>query len=199
MKDFSRFLLPVLLLAALWPASLNAAEARRAECGEYSFELPPGFELRTITVDGPSFNTTLNLNEPFAQKDLLAATVTCLREKKTAYPSFALPHKEKINFLTGARLSAVPMHISATENSRHNNIWIKFSLLEERNTNARVINGRERFMVAVETDASGDDWHTVLFVSDFRRFDGFFDADEYKSDVTGVAVQVLESLNKRLP
>lgn len=199
MKVFLRLLAPVLFLAVLCPNSLFAADAGRTECGEYDFELPPGFELRTITVDGPDFNKTLNLNEPFAQKDLLAATVTCLREKKTAYRSFALPHKEKINFLTGARLSAVPMHISATENSRHDNIWIKFSLLEERSTNARVINGRERFMVAIETDAAGEDWHTVLLISDFRRFDGFFDADEYKSDVTGVAVRVLESLRKRLP
>lgn len=199
MKAFLRLALPVFLLMGFAPTQLLAAELRRADCGDYSFELPSGFELRNTTINTPSFNKNIELNYPFEQRDLLAATVTCLREKKTTQQSFALPAKEKIDFLTGAKRSSAPMLISATENARHDNMWIKFSLLEERTANSRVINGRERFIVAIEIDATGDDWHTILFVSDFRKFEGFFDSDEYKSHVTGMAIQVMDSIRKRMP
>lgn len=199
MKVFLRFALPVLLLAFSAPSYLLAAESRRADCGEYNFELPQGFELRHIEINTPDFSKNLDLNQPFEQKDLSSATVTCVREKKTAQQEFSLPHKEKINFLTAARRSSVQMLISATENARHDDMRLKFSLLEERTANSRVINGRERFIVSIEMDATGDDWHTMLFVSDFRKLDGFFEADEYRSHVTGIAVKVMDSIRKRLP
>lgn len=199
MKVAFCLVLQVLFLALLGSSALFAAESRRADCGEYSFEMPPGYELRHITIDEDKFNRTLTLNEPFEQKDLLAATVTCVREKKTEYQNFSLPNKEKINYRTAARRSQAQMSISATENASHDNMWIKFSLLEERTTNVRVVSGRERFMVAIEMEAMSDDWHTMLFVSDFRQFDGFFDTDEYKSAVTGTATQVMDSIKKRLP
>lgn len=198
MKAFSHFALPALLLFLLLPQALWAAESRRLACGEYSFELPPGFELREITIDENKYNKTLTLNLPFNQKDLSNATIICVREKKTDQQSFTLPYKEKINFRTAARRNT-QLLISATENARLNNMWMKFSLLEERISNARVIQGRERFLVAIEMDALSEDWHTVIFVSDFSKFDGFFDADEYKSQVTGTAIQVMDSIKKELP
>lgn len=199
MRRSSLLVVPVIFLAFFASPTLFAAESRRTDCGEYSFEMPQGYELRNITIDGPKFNKTLTLNQPFEQKDLLSATVICVREKKTEYQNFSLPNKDKIDYLTAARRSAAQMLISATENASHDNMWIKFSLLEERIANSRVINGRERFMVAIEMDAMTDDWHTMLFVSDFRHFDGFFDADEYKSGVTGTAIQVMDSIKKRMP
>lgn len=170
----------------------------RVDCGDYSFELPQGFELRNIELSNEKFDKTLSLNSPFNQKELANATITCVREKKTEYQTFSLPNKEKINFLTAASRS-IPLQISATENTRQDNTWFKFSLLEERTTNSREIKGRERFMVAVEMDATNDDWHTIIFVSDFRSFEGFFDADDFKSQVTRTAIQIMDSVRKKLP
>lgn len=198
MKALALLLLPALLLCAFAPPALFAAEPRRADCGEYSFDMPQGFELREIVIDEPKYEKVLTLNLPFNQKDLLNATVTCVREKKTDQQSFSLPYKEKINFRTAARRNT-QMSISATENARLNNMRLKFSLLEERISNTRVIQGHERFMVAIEMDAMSEDWHTMLFVSDFRNFDGFFEADEYKSQVTGTAIQIMDSVRKQLP
>lgn len=198
MKVFLRLEILLLLLAFICSSAAQAAESRRVDCGEYSFEMPPGFELRTLEIDSAKYDSSLTLNLPFNQKDLVSATVTCVREKKTDHQSFSLPYKDKINFRVAARRNA-QMLISATENARQNNMWMKFSLLEERISNARVIQGRERFLVAIEMDALSEDWHTMLFVSDFSKFDGFFDADEYKSQVTGTAIQVMDSIKKELP
>lgn len=198
MKAFLHLALLALLLSVFMPQALWAAEPRRMLCGEYSFELPQGFELREIIIDADKYEKTLTLNLPFNQKDLSNATLTCVREKKTDQQSFSLPYKEKIHFRIAARRSTLLL-ISATENARLNNMWMKFSLLEERISNARVIQGRERFLVAIEMDALSEDWHTMLFVSDFSKFDGFFDADEYKSQVTGTAIQVMDSIKKELP
>lgn len=194
MRLFFYILLPLLLACQASPV----LAAARVECGEYSFELPEGFELRTIREESSRYDKILILNEPFIQKELTSATITCYREKKTEFQSFSLPHKEKINLQVGAR-KYTQMLLTATENARQDSTWVKFSLLEERTTNSREIRGRERFMVAIEMDASSDDSHTLLFVSDFRSFDGFFDTDEFKSQVTGVATQVMESLKKVLP
>lgn len=195
MKLFLHILLPALLLALAAPLELYAAEERRVNCGEYSFELPPGFELRNIEIDGQRFDSALALNSPFSQKDLSQAVVTCLREKKTDYKTFVLPHKDKIYLSVAARRQA-QMFVSATESIQQNGLKLSFSLLEERVANSREIKGRERFIVAIELNASSDGWHTIIFVSDFRKFDNTFDADEYKARVAGAASLIVESIIK---
>lgn len=198
MKVVLVFTVFALLLGFFAPSQLYAAESRRVSCGGYSLELPQGFELRSMEIDSPQFSKNLTLNVPFNQKDLSSAIVICVREKKSTQSSFALPAKEKILLRVQAKRDA-QMLISATENVSHESTRAKFSLLEEPVTNKREIKGRERFMVAIEMDATGEAWHTMLFVGDFRDFDSFIDADEYKSQVTGVAIQVMDSIRKQLP
>lgn len=166
-----------------------------AVCGNYSFEMPEGYEFREFSVSGAKFDKTLVLNQPFNPKDAGLAIVYCQRENKTDFSSFSLPHKERINLQTAPRRN-IQLAISATEDMRHEDMWFKFSLLEERSVNSREIKDRERFMVAIEANAAGEDKHTMLFIGDFRKIDGFFDVEEYRSQVTNTAVMVLDSIKK---
>lgn len=187
-----------LLLGLFIPSQLCAAESRRVNCGGYSLELPKGFELRMIEIDSPQFTPNLTLNQPFNQKDLSSAIVTCLREKKSTQADFALPAKEKVLLRIQPKRDT-QMLITATENVSHENTQAKFSLLEEPITNKREIKGRERFMVSIEMSAAGEAWHTMIFVSDFRDFESFINPDEYRSKVTGLAIQVMDSIRKPMP
>ncbi len=182
-----------LLLFCALPCDALAQE--RETAGNYSFDLPEGYALRRFESNEAKFNKNLVINEVFEQKDSGAAIVYCLREKKTEYRSFALPAKERISLQTAPR-RYLQMFISATEDVRHEEMWFKFSLLEEKSSNSREIKDRERFVVAIEMGAASDDYHTMLFVCDFRKIDGFFDVEEYKSQVTNTAVQVLDSIKK---
>lgn len=171
------------------------AEEGRVSCGEYSFILPEGFELREFVADDNKFDKTLILNKPIDTKDLSRAVVYCLREKKTDYNNFALPAKDRINIQTAPRRNTQVL-VTATEDVRHDGMWIKFSLLEEKSTNAREIKDRERFVVAIEMDAMNDGYHTILFICDFRKHNVFFDNDGYKSQVTGIAIDILDSIKR---
>lgn len=184
----------ITFLCLLLPGPAVALE-NRVVCGEYSFVLPEGFELREFTYEGNSFDKALIINNPAGSKDLSSAIVFCVREKKTEFRSFALPAKERINLQTAPR-RYIQMLITATEDVRHDGMWIKFSLLEEKSTNAREIKDRERFAVAIEMDAVNEGYHTIFFICDFRKGSAFLDSDEYKSQVTGVAIDILDSIKR---
>ena len=189
----SLILAAVVFLIAPHPAALAD---ERQHIGDYSFTLPDGFEARYFEDNSNQFGKTLILNQPFNQRDFGQAISYCLREKKTEYKRFALPDKERIYMQMGPRRQ-IPVFITATEDVAQYGLRFKFSLLEERSINNREIKDREYFFVVIEMDASNDDFHTLFFVCDLRKNDGFFDADEYKSQVTGAAVQLLDSIKKR--
>jgi hypothetical protein len=181
----------------LLPFSAAAAAENRTRCGEYSFNAPEGFELRYFEDRSPAFNKTLILNQLPDPRDFSQAMIYCLREKKTEYRNFILPEKERLHLQLAAR-RFVQMFVTATEDVLQEERWFKFSLLEERNANSREIRDRENFFVAIEADARDDDFHTLIFVCDFRKPEGFFNFEEYKSQVTDVGIQILDSIKKEL-
>lgn len=180
----------------LFASAAQGAESR-TRCGEYSFNAPTGFELRHFEDLSPVFNKTLILNQPPESRDFSQAVIYCLREKKTEYRSFVLPEKDRL-YLQLAPRRLVQMFVTATEDVLQEERWFKFSLLEERNANSREIRDRENFFVAIEANARDDDFHTLIFVCDFRKTEGFFDFERYKSQVTDVGIQILDSLRKEL-
>ncbi|MDR2503279.1 MAG: hypothetical protein LBD82_02680 [Deltaproteobacteria bacterium] len=190
----SLFLAAIIFWAVAHPEAALAVDQQHI--GDYSFILPEGFEARYFEDNGEQFGKTMILNQPFNQRDFGQAIVYCLREKKTEYKRFTLPGKERIYLQMGQRRQ-IPVFITATEDVAQYGLNFKFSLLEERSINSREIKDREYFFVVIEMDASNDDFHTLLFICDLRKNDGFFDADEYKSQVTGAAVQLLDSIKKR--
>lgn len=187
-------LLLFLLLLRLCAPHAAAAEGP-ARCGEYSFELPPGFDLRSFEDNSPAFNKTLIINQPQGPKDFSQAIIFCRRELKTEYRAFALPAKERLHLQLAPRRNT-QMFITATEDVLQEELRSKFSLLEERSQNSRHIRDRENFFVAIELDGQNEAFHTMLFVCDFRNGDGFFDFEEYKAHVTSVATRILDSLQK---
>ena len=188
-----KIVLPLLCLL-IWMETAPAETP--GQVGEYGFILPEGFELRYYEDSSLKYNRVLMINQPFNQQDLSQAVVYCLREKKTEYRGYTLSGKERIYLQLPTRRN-VQVYVSATEEVQQNGIFSRFSLLEEKSSNSREIRDRENFFVVIEMNAQDEFFHTLFFICDFRKGEGFFDFEEYKSKVTGAGIQLLDSIRKQ--
>ncbi len=78
------------------PAQAQSDQARRVSCGAYSFILPEGYDLRVVQTENKSFAEGLVLNDPYRDSEAEAATLICLRERKTKFSEYVLSAKRDL-------------------------------------------------------------------------------------------------------
>ncbi|MDR2892209.1 MAG: hypothetical protein LBV80_03870 [Deltaproteobacteria bacterium] len=191
-----RFVPLLFCLAAVLPAQAGAqnSEIKRVSCGGYSFTLPEGYELRIVQTDSENFAEGLVLNDPFLDSEAEAATLICLRERKTEFSEYVLDAKQAVKLRISPR-QAVSMNIMATQDIIRSGMAFKYSILEEQQANRREIRGIHYYVPVIEINGQNEEYHTLLFLKDFRKNGEYYSMEGYASAVNRTAELVLRSIS----
>ena len=178
------------------PALAQGGKSNRVVCGGYSFTLPEGYNARIVQADAENFLKELILNDPYSDKDSEAATVLCLRERKTEFSEYVLNAKQAVKLRTGPR-QTVSLTITATEDITRAGMRFKYSILEEKpGNNRREIRGIHYYVPVIEISGQGEEHHTLLFIKDFRKTGDYYNMEGYISAVNRTADRVLRSIKR---